>query len=116
MNTKIAIIALALIMPLTVAAFPGGSHAGHEGNPAERVEHLAKKLDLTAEQKNQLERVFKEQHEKREALQAETHQRLESVLSPEQLAKFEDMKKQRHEKWQKRDGHRMNPDGPMKDQ
>jgi protein CpxP len=116
MNTKIAIIALALTMPLTVAAFPGGQHGGHEGNPAERVEHLAKKLDLTADQKTQLELVFKEQHEKREALHAETQQRLQSALNPEQLAKFEEMKKQRHEKWQKRDGHRMNPDSPMKDQ
>lgn len=113
MNTKIAIIALALIMPLTVVAFPGGPH---EGNPAERIEHLAKKLDLTAEQKTQLEQVFKEQHEKREALNAETHQRLQSVLNPEQLAKFEDMKKQRHEKWQKRDGHKMSHDDTMKAQ
>ena len=116
MNTKIAMIALALTLPLTVAAFPGGPHEGHKGNPAERVEHLAKKLDLNADQKIQLEQIFKEQHEKREALHAETQQRLQSVLTPDQLSKFESMKKQRHEKWQKRDGHRMNPDSPMKDQ
>ena len=116
MNAKIAIIALALTIPLTVAAFPGSPNGGHEGNPAERVEHLAKKLDLTAEQKTQLEQVFKEQHDKREALQAETHQRLQSVLNPEQFAKFEEMKKQRHEKWQKRHADRKHRDDQMKAQ
>ena len=112
MNTKIAIIALALTLPLTVVAFPGEPHQGHRGNPTERLEHLAKKLDLTADQKAQLEQIFKEQHEKREALHAESEQRLQSVLTPDQLSKFEEMKKQRHEKWQKHHGDKMPPDAP----
>lgn len=115
MNTKIAIIALALTLPLTVAAFPGGAQEGHRGNPAERLEHLAKKLNLTADQKNQLEQIFKEQHEKREALHAEAQQRLQTVLTPEQLTQFEAMKKQHHEKWQKHHGDKMPPDAPMND-
>ena len=106
-------IALALTLPLTAAAFPGGPHEGHKGNPAERVEHLAKKLDLTADQKTQLEQIFKEQHEKREALHAETQQRLQSVLTAVQLTQFEAMKKQRHEKWHKHHGDKMPPDAPM---
>ncbi|MCQ8130319.1 periplasmic heavy metal sensor [Methylomonas rivi] len=102
MNKKILIIALALALPLTVAAFPGGHDGDFKGHKGDRVEHLAKKLALTAEQKEQLKQVFEEQHAKREALRQETDQRMRTVLTPEQMTKFEEMKKQRHEKWQKR--------------
>ncbi|MCQ8103628.1 hypothetical protein NP590_05895 [Methylomonas sp. SURF-2] len=102
MNKKILIIALALALPLTVGAFPGGHDGDFKGHKGDRIEHLAQKLDLSAEQKQQLQQVFEEQHAKREALRQETDQRLQTVLTPEQMAKFEDMKKERHEKWQKR--------------
>ena len=63
MNKKIITIALALALPLTVAAFPGdeGDFVGHHANSVER---LTKSLDLTAEQKTKLEALFKEQEEK----------------------------------------------------
>lgn len=102
MNKKILTIALALALPLTVAAFPGGDDGDFKGHKGDRAEHLAKKLDLTAEQKQQLTLVFEEQHAKREALRQETDQRMQAVLTLEQMAKFEELKKQRHEKWQKR--------------
>lgn len=102
MNKKIITIVLALALPLTVAAFPGGHDGDFNGHKGDRVERLAKKLDLSAEQKEQLKQVFEEQQAKREALRQETEQRMRTVLSPEQMAKFEEIKKQRHEKWQKR--------------
>lgn len=102
MNRKVITIALALALPLAAAAFPGGHEGDFNGHKGDRVEHLAKKLDLSAEQKAQLKQVFEEQHAKREALRLETEQRMQTVLTPEQMAKFEELKKQRHEKWQKR--------------
>ncbi|AEG02081.1 Spy/CpxP family protein refolding chaperone [Methylomonas methanica] len=102
MNKKIITIALALALPLTVAAFPGGHDGDFKGHKGDRVEHLAKKLDLSAEQKAQVKQVFDEQHAKREALRQEADQRMQTILTPEQMATFEELKKQRHEKWQKR--------------
>ena len=108
MNKKIiTIIALALAFPLTVAAFPGGHDGGgrHRGN---KVEYLAKQLDLNAEQKSKLEVIFKEQQEKREALRQETRLRMQEVLTAEQMTKLDAMKKDRQEKWQKRHEERKN--------
>lgn len=103
MNKKILTITLALALPLTVAAFPGAdSPENFHGHKGDRVERLAKELDLSVEQKLKLQDIFKVEHEKREALRQETHQQIGEVLSPEQMAKFEELKKQRHEKWQKR--------------
>jgi len=102
MNKKILTIALALALPLSVAAFPGGHDGDFKGHKGDRIEHLAQKLNLTTEQKQQLTLVFEGQHAKREALRQETDQRIQTVLTPEQMTQFEEMKKQRHEKWQKR--------------
>lgn len=109
MNKKIITIVLALALPLTVAAFPGGHDGDFKGHKGDRVEQLAKKLDLSAEQQEQLKQVFEEQHAKREALRQETEQRMQTVLTPEQMTKFEELKKQRHEKWQKHHQDRKQP-------
>ena len=103
MNKKIAIIAMALALPLTVAAFPGGGSGGHfEGHRGDRMERLAKKLDLNDEQKSKLEVIFKEQRAKFDAIHQETRARMQEVLNSEQLNKLDEMKKRRHEKWQKK--------------
>lgn len=103
MNKKIVTLAIALALPLTVAAFPGGGGGGRfEGHRAHRVERLAKKLDLNDEQKVQLEVIFKEQWEKLDAVDRETRARMQGVLSPEQMNKLDELRKRRHEQWQKR--------------
>ena len=98
MNKKIITLALALALPLTVAAYPGDK-GDFEGHHANRVEHLAKNLDLTPEQKTKVEAIFKEQEEKFKLIHEETHKRLQEVLTKEQITKMDDLKKQRHEKW-----------------
>lgn len=101
MNKKIITLALALALPLTAAAFPGdnGSFEGHHAN---KVERLTKNLDLTAEQKTKVEIIFKEQEGKFKIIHEETRKRLQEVLTKEQMTKFDEMKKQRHDKWQKK--------------
>ena len=101
MNKKIITLALALALPLTVAAFPG-DNGGFEGHHADRVERLTKDLNLTPEQKTKVEAIFKEQDEKFKIIHEETQKRLQEVLTKEQLTKFDELKKQRHEKWQQK--------------
>lgn len=98
MNKKIITLALALALPLTVAAFPGDK-GGFEGHHANRVERLAKSLDLTPEQKTKVEAIFKEQEEKFKIIHEETQKRLQEVLTKEQMTKMDEMKMQRREKW-----------------
>jgi len=103
MNNKIATLALALALPLTVAAFPGGGDGGRfEGHRGDRLERLDKELNLNAEQKSKLEAIFKEQRGKFDVIHQETHARMKEVLSAEQMTKLDEMKKCRQEKWQKR--------------
>ncbi|MGY6277857.1 hypothetical protein [Methylomonas sp. MgM2] len=103
MNKKIAITLLAVALPLAVAASSGEKGPDHFGHHrGDRVERLAKELDLNADQKTKLEDIFKQEHEKFEALRQETHQQIQGVLTPEQMTKFEQLKKERHEKWRKR--------------
>ena len=101
MNKLIITLALALALPLTVAAYPGGN-GDFEGHRANRVERLTKNLDLTPEQKTKVEALFKEQDEKFKIIHEETQKRLQEVLTKEQMTKMDEMKKQRHEKWQKK--------------
>lgn len=109
MNKKIISIALALALPLTVAAFPGDKDAEHfGGHRGDKIEHLAKQLDLNAEQKTKLTDIFTQERAKRDALRQETHSKMQEVLSPEQMTKLDEIKKDRHEKWQKRHENRKN--------
>lgn len=93
------IMAMALALPLTVSALPGENAAsGPAGKHANRLEKLAKKLDLTDDQKAKLEVIFKEQHAKHKALKEETRERLSKVLTAEQMEKMQEMKKHRQDK------------------
>lgn len=108
MNKKIITLALALALPLTVAAYPGYK-GDFEGNHANRVERLTKELDLTPEQKTKVEAIFKEQQEKFKIIHEETQKQLQEVLTKEQMTKMDEMKMQRREKWK-------NKHGALKDQ
>jgi protein CpxP len=103
MNKKIIILALALALPLTAAAF-SGDKGDFEGHHANRVEHLTKRLDLTPEQKTKLEALFKEQDKKLKIIHEETRTRLQEVLTKEQITKLDELKKQRHDKWENKHG------------
>jgi Spy/CpxP family protein refolding chaperone len=103
MNKKIIILALALALPLTAVAF-SGDKGDFERHHANRVEHLTKRLDLTPEQKTKVEALFKAQDEKLKVIHEETRVRLQEVLTKEQITKLDELKKQRHDKWEKKHG------------
>lgn len=96
MNKKTLLLATALSLPLTVFARQGME--GHEALPHHRLERLEKELQLSPEQKAKLEVIFKEQHDKFQAIHDESHSRIKEVLSPEQITKWEKMKQQQQEK------------------
>lgn len=103
MNKKIVMLALALTLPLSVSAYASsGGKGGPEGHMGHKLERLVKKLGLNEDQKSKLEIIFKEQGKKFKALHEETRQRMNGVLTPEQITKLDEMKKRHMEKWKKR--------------
>jgi protein CpxP len=101
-KTLIAAAASAVILPVVILAAPGhwAKHGDH------MIERMSEKLELTAEQKSQVEALFKEQHEKRKALHEETHARLTEILTNEQEAKLGQMREDRKQRWLEKRKHR----------
>jgi Spy/CpxP family protein refolding chaperone len=97
MNKKIITMAMVLALPLTVFAMPGEDN-GAGGKHANRLEKMAKKLDLTDDQKAKLDVIFKEQHAKQKALRKETRELVNHVLTAVQMEKMQEMKKRRQQK------------------
>lgn len=113
MNNRTLSIALAFILPFTVAAAPG-ENVDHPWHRGDRIERLSKELNLSAEQKAKLEAIFKERKEKFKAFREEVRKSIEALLTKEQLAKFEELKKQRHEKWLQKPGEaKKSPEQPQ---
>lgn len=101
MNKKLIVLALTLTMPvIAVAAADKVDHA--EGWHVHRVEHLTKELGLSPEQKTKVEALFKEQEDKFKSIHEETQTRLKGLLSEEQNKKLDELRKRRHDKWQKK--------------
>ncbi|MGR9086957.1 MAG: periplasmic heavy metal sensor [Gammaproteobacteria bacterium] len=98
MNKMIPTLAIVLAFPLAAAAFPGGG-PGPDGHHGRRMERMTKELNLTDEQKTRVETLFKEQHENYKAIHDETQAKLGEILTPEQMTKMEEVKKQHREKW-----------------
>lgn len=102
MNKTLIGLALALSIPLTALA-----EAGQKSQECRwhgpRMERLTKELNLTDQQKAQVETIFKEQKEKYKAIHEETRTRLKSVLTEEQMTKMDEMRQRRLERWKKGD-------------
>ena len=65
-----------------------------------KAEFLTKKLDLSEEQKVQVEVIFNEQKTKRQALHAETHSQIQDVLNDEQESKWQEMNQNKQKRCQ----------------
>ncbi len=101
MNIKLISMIIALALPLSVMAHPGGK-GDHEQYRAKKMERLSTELGLSEDQKVKVETLFKEQGEKYRAIRQETQSQLQTILTPEQSTKLEEMKQRRHEKWREK--------------
>ncbi|WP_442497790.1 Spy/CpxP family protein refolding chaperone [Methylobacter sp. sgz302048] len=106
MNKKIITIAIALALPFSASAGAGAEKEGFEGGyrHGEKMERMAKELNLNEEQKTKMDALFKEQHEKYKSLHEETRTRLKEILTPEQMQKMDEIKKRHHEQWKSKRG------------
>lgn len=90
MTKKIAAAILLALASATVSAENAAQ------NPPERqhrgMERVISELSLTDAQSEQFRSVLKGQHEKMKALHEETTEKLKSILTPDQLGKFEMMR------------------------
>ena len=87
-----------VVVMLTVssAAF---AKEGHHGDPQKHLDRLTKKLELTDQQRGQVEQIVNDYRgrmeslrSQMEALQKEKHEKISAILTPEQKEKFEKMK------------------------
>lgn len=98
---KKLIIALALTLPL--AAYAGDKRGGdHDEMASRHMDMMAKDLDLTDAQRDQISIIFDDHRSRMKALREETEARVNEVLTPEQQAKAEKMRDKRREKWEER--------------
>ncbi len=97
-KTLIALAALVIIPTAAIAGF--GHHGGDRGGP--NIERMARILDLTTEQQEQLKTLRAEQTKKRDemraAMQTEMQAKMQTILTKEQFAKMADLRDMRFNK------------------
>ena len=88
---------LLIISVLGLGAASVSARQGGEGGP--HCDRISKKLELTTEQETQFRGIMKAKHESmksyREEQRAKTLSQLSTVLTEEQLAKYEEMSERR---------------------
>ncbi len=100
---------------LALNVYRGWRHGGPAGN---RIDELADRLQLTADQKTKVQEIFSDTREQLRAVRQETEPRMEeirrqadgrlqTVFTPDQWQKFQRL---RDERWRRGRGPRMNSD------
>ena len=102
MKKLLTVVALGLAIPLVATAVPPGPEGQVGWRHSQKIERLTKELNLTDEQKSQLDTIFKEQRAKHKALREEGRTRMKEVLTDEQMQKMDEMRKRRHERWKEK--------------
>lgn len=89
-------VAAAAVM---LAASSVAAKEGHHNDPQQHLNMLSKKLELTDEQRVQVEQIMNDYHGRMEALHGqmeamkkEKHEKINAVLTPAQQEKFKNMK------------------------
>ena len=96
---KLFVALMAVLAVTTVSAQDNGQQNERKRGPEGRVEMMAKELNLTEAQKTQITALMDQskkqlealEQQKKEILEAQRTQ-MEQILTPEQLAKFKEMK------------------------
>ncbi len=94
MKKTLAIIALCTISAAAVAAGMNADPAAGSAPPTAqergpRVDRMAERLGLSEQQTAQVQAIFDQLKQEREALRQETHDRLAGVLTAAQMEKLE---------------------------
>lgn len=117
---KLSTLALALLVssPLVYANM---DHAGKKMSADQKIERLAKELDLTPEQRAQIDPIVREGYDKKSKTADKTdkkrakeqmHERINAVLTAEQRVRFAEMNED-HQKGDKGTYERVPSTGPM---
>jgi Spy/CpxP family protein refolding chaperone len=89
---------LAIAAPLALAQF-GPGQQGMRGGP--NIEMMARMLDLTPEQQGKMKTLFAEQAKQREAMReamrTDMQNKMQAILTKDQYAKMQDLRKFRDE-------------------
>lgn len=93
-------LSLLMLAVPALAQGPGGHGPGRD--PGKMVERLKSELSLTDQQVAQLTPLFQEQQARHKARFEAMKAQLDSVLTPEQKARLEQLKAERKEKWANR--------------
>jgi len=95
---KKLLIAACIMLPL--AAFAGDKKHRHSDAPfsGARMDKVVEALELTDNQKTQVEQIFKMHREKMKSLRENTENQVNAVLTEEQRTKLDKMKEKRHQK------------------
>jgi protein CpxP len=99
-----SLLALPLVALSQAPAAPpedGGPHAGHHGPPSpdRMAEHMQRKLGLDDKQTAQVRELMEDFHKDMQKLHDKHQAALKKVLTPEQLAKLDEMRSERHERF-----------------
>ena len=107
-----------------------GQHAGHRADPNQQVRRLSKRLNLTADQQNQLLPILTNQqqqmesirndsslspedkHAKMRSLREDTTAKVRGLLTDEQKQTYDQMQQQMRERMQQRREQRQNGEQP----
>lgn len=98
MKIKNVILSLGL-----AAAIPFTAYANYDAE--EKAEHITKMLNMDQNRAQQVEQVFKNYEEQHKVLKEQKKQRLDSILTDDEMDQLEDMKKakkdKKHGEWKK---------------
>ena len=100
---KFSLILVGVFLLGSPAIFAGHGHGDKakwgDDHVEKKLDRLSKDLDISKDQRSQLEGIMKSHQEKMKKLREEYKSQLKSVLNDEQQKKFEKMKEKRHSKY-----------------
>lgn len=105
---KLLVVLLSCFCLSAFAATPATKAAPDGSKMIEkRLDHMQKKLELTADQRSQLQGIYQDEWQQQKQLRDNTKTKVDAVLTPAQQAKLDKQKAKRHEKMRDKHHERM---------
>ena len=106
---KVGRVVAGVVVVMLAASSAAFAEKGHHGDPQKHLDKLSRKLELTDQQRGQVEQIMSDYRGRMEALKGqmealkkEKHDKINTVLNPKQQEKFQKM----HEKKESRGWHK----------